>query len=453
MLRMATQSGRGIATVRPRLAALTSFVMVGTLALVTPGSTEEGGIGTSGGSQLHMSDETYEQWLPGIVDSQMVGGEAAVHGRVLLPGGEPASHATLYLAAWPSVETLAPMREGDGLELKPIAKTRAAADGTYALRIDPKLSLDDLWSGSGTMDVDIVARLGDDYVTYAFSITSHESDPDDLGVAVVNRGTRTTVQPILVDLELGHPDRARLANPLQHDELQHQHTGAPKGTPANDVTADGYQPMHHGLCPGGAGLKEHLGNRPVRVGAIHISASGKQMRFTYGGSAESSLGVGVSSSGNFGTFSASGTVTRTRSHQTTFPWYTSITSRVLETYFSYGKYCVNLNEGGPPGAYHHHYVVRAIQHEGGTKGFNISQISPPLANCITYNEPGSGGEKVTTNATTWAAGVSVLGASLSSRTGFRTNAKQEYKFDTPGRLCGTHDTPNGAPRRLLMRAM
>lgn len=205
-----------------------------------------------------------------------------------------------------------------------------------------------------------------------------------------------------------------------------------------------------GSCPGGSGLKQNLGNRQVLVGAIHITASGKEMRFNYNSDAASTLGVGVSSSGSYGTFSSGGTVSRTRSLSTTYPWYKSATNQLLDTYYSYGKYCVNVATNGPT---FHQYEVRPIKHEGGT---NARSTTAPTANyCVPYNVAGSGGSKTSSNATTWSNGAKLggaIGIDLSSRTGFTTKAKQEWVFKTPGRLCGTHDSPAGSPRRLVMKA-
>lgn len=97
----------------------------------------------------------------------------------------------------------------------------------------------------------------------------------------------------------------------------------------------------------------------------------------------------------------------------------------------------------------HRYQTRRIRHEGGSNARSTTIPSTPY--CVSYNVAGSGGTKESTNAITWSNGAKLSGAigiDLSSRTGFRTNAKTEYALVTPGRLCGTHDKPNGTPRRL-----
>lgn len=208
-----------------------------------------------------------------------------------------------------------------------------------------------------------------------------------------------------------------------------------------------------GRCPGGAGQKATYRNRQVNIGEVHIQATGKKMRLEYTGSASSTLGVGVSSTGAFGTYSASGTVTRSRSQTTTFPWYTANgTRRYLDTYFTYGKFCVELVGGGYA---YHKYEVRPTQHEGGTAGRNMASAIT-ASHCTPWREPGSSGSKTTTAAQTWSNGAKVsglIGIDLSTRTGYATNAKISWEFTTAGRLCGTNDLPSGTPRRIAMRSL
>lgn len=254
-------------------------------------------------------------------------------------------------------------------------------------------------------------------------------------------------EPLHVDIDLGNLAGARLASDVNEEPDADDDDGA------NTLEVPQiYAPLGHynGSCPGGAGLKRNYGGRWVNVGSIHIGPNGKSMKFTYTGSASSTLGVGVSTSGTYGTFSANGTVSRSRSNTTSYPWYTAPIHRHLDTQFSYGKFWVEYADSMHGTG--HNYQVRSIRHEGGTRGRDTRR--PSATYCVPYNEPGSGGTKSTTNAKRWARGAKLEGAigiNLSSRTGYRTNAKIDYVFRTRGRLCGTHDLPNGKPRRLMMK--
>lgn len=88
------------------------------------------------------------------------------------------------------------------------------------------------------------------------------------------------------------------------------------------------------------------------------------------------------------------------------------------------------------------------------KNVRRTAAMPSTPYCTPYRLAGSGGSKQDSNAVTFSKGAKLKGAieiHLASRTGYRTNARIDYKFVTPGRLCGTHGKPNGTPRRLVMR--
>lgn len=387
--------------------------------------------------------------LEGVVDARRVDADGVVRGTISTPEGRPAAGASVLIRAWPKLEKLQAMAVGDPLVLTPLGHTTTDGAGRFMLRIDPEVDLSGLWSDVGTMDVDLVAVQGGNAASYSFSLVparsgiTVEEAADDVFVAHVDHATGRITKPMRVDLTFGNPSATRLGG--------HIETVSEEGVNEPWAGSDDFSiAWTGGACPGGPGLKANLGNRWVNVGEIHIAASGKDMRFTYSGSASSTLGVGISNTGAFGSFSASGTVDRSRSNATTFPWYTSSTSRFLDTLYSYGRYCVELVGGGYR---YHRYEARAIRHEGGTDHRSTSQ--PTASYCVSYNVPGSGGEKSTSNAITWSNGAKlggVIGIDLSSRTGYRTDAKIEYVFRTAGRLCGTHDLPNGTPRRLVMRS-
>lgn len=401
-------------------------------------------------------------WAEEVTDSKRLGEPVSAQGRVSARGGQdPAAGATVYLQAWPSEEDLAEMEVGDPLELTPIARTVTDERGRFSLRIDPDVDIEGLWSEQGSMDVDLVAVHEGDVTSHAFSLTPDDDSSDDDQdpfVAHVDRPNGKVTKLISLDLELGSPAATELGPPAddaENVEEAEDGTDGLEDAEAGGSADDDLSPQGHynGSCPGGEGLKENYGDKWVNVGSIHTATSGKSMKFTYTGSASSSLGVGVSASGDYGSFEASGTVERSRSNTTTFPEYSTSTSLHLDTAFSYGKYCVQYYDSMHGTG--HRYEARATRHEGGTNSRSTSIPSTDASNCVAYNVSGSGGEKTTTNAITWTNGAklgSSIGIDLSSRTGYRTDAKIEYAFDTPGRLCGTHDKPNGAPRRLVMRA-
>ena len=403
-------------------------------------------------------------WLSEVRDSRSISSPVAVQGSVKTSNGSgPASGAEVYLQAWPNAESLAQLEVGDFVAPTPIGKTVADASGRYRVRIDPNVDVEHLKSQLGTLDVEVVAMHDGDIVVHGFPIFAAErGQAADSQAVYVHPRTGEVLAPMTAALVMGKPAATRRGGTV--DEAWDD-----GGTPPNpaDVGGDAEQPStgggftimghYNGSCPGGEGLKTNFGLRAVNVGEIAIAAYGKKMRFTYQGAASSTLGYALSSTGGYGSWSASGTVSAERSsgstNTTTFPWYTNQNSRYLDTYFSYGKFCVQYYDSVH--GVGHRYQTRRIRHEGGTNARSATIPATPSSYCVPYRLAGSTETKANTDAITWTNGAKLSGAigiDLSSRTGFRTDAKMEFEFTTPGRLCGTHDTPNGTPRRLVMRA-
>lgn len=126
-------------------------------------------------------------------------------GTLYLPNSfTPAADAHVYLKAWPGEEIFAAMA---------IAQTVTDESGHFSLRVDPSVDLADSISGAGVVDVSLVALYDGESVSYGFSIVPDEMamDGDPYVAAVDSAGNLSDVaQPMVVDLELGYPDRASL---------------------------------------------------------------------------------------------------------------------------------------------------------------------------------------------------------------------------------------------------
>jgi hypothetical protein len=407
------------------------------------------------------TSETHEgsqDTLAHVADSAQLSTPVVAEGRVSRSRGNAAG-ATVYLAAWPNGDQLEAMGLGDPLRLVPVAKATVARDGSYALRMDPGIDVSHLWSEAGTLDVEVAALDAEGFATYSFSLVPADgvagNDAATIATAQVDPRTRRVTGAAMVDLTLGERGRLGAGQPKGRQDVASDET--PTVTEYDPAGVEEAEPTFgiatsQGSCPGGAGQKATYRNQQVNVGEVHIQTTGKRMKFDYTGSASSTLGVGISSSGAYGSYSASGTVVRNRSMSTGFPEYTSSTTRrYLDTFFTYGKFCVNVSGGG----YNYHkYEVRSTAHEGGTAGRDMSNAISATY-CVPYREAGSTGSKTTTAAKTWSNGAKVggvIGIDLSTRTGYATDAKISFTFTSPGRLCGTDAMPNETPRRLVMRA-
>jgi len=185
-------------------------------------------------------------------------------------------------------------------------------------------------------------------------------------------------------------------------------------------------------------------NVPVGLNEVYTgpSASGQ---YVYTTGASSDLGVGFSVSGNYGSYSQSGTSSASSSFTLTYPNWGPNNSYYHLTSWQYKKYEVWLWNGSY--CYFWGYEVRPTAFQG--SGTYWALGSPPTADiCANYN-PGMGVEKVTNAAQTWTNGVDLqafVGLSVSSKTGWFDQSKISFYFSNYGRLCGTNAYPPDAAR-------
>ena len=163
-------------------------------------------------------------------------------------------------------------------------------------------------------------------------------------------------------------------------------------------------------------------------------------QFTYGQSAESTLGIGVSATGAYGSFSLNGTRTKQSATKLDFPLVTPGTSKIWQTDFSYGKYPVrcNLISGSIVTEIVNQREARVRDWEGGTRSYNPT--TPSATYCKDYLK-GAKLTRSTGSATTLNNGVNIsakIGINLSSRTGFTSTATAVYVMTANGKLCGTN---------------
>jgi len=201
----------------------------------------------------------------------------------------------------------------------------------------------------------------------------------------------------------------------------------------------------------GETLVKNLGQVQTNVGQTYSTNSGSYQHYITQSDTSSTLGVGFSTTGGYGSFSASGTVTRSHSDLWDYGkrsgWFRYI------GWYSYGKYeqwCYPIY-----GDYAHRsiyaYVARAIT--GGQNGGVVQTLgtapSVPDSYCRALGA-GVSTTKSSSVAHTFGSGVeisSAIGIDLSSRTGYSTGISVESKNTgtTNKQLCGTDgyyaDTP------------
>ncbi|CCH77040.1 hypothetical protein BN12_160015 [Nostocoides japonicum T1-X7] len=192
-------------------------------------------------------------------------------------------------------------------------------------------------------------------------------------------------------------------------------------------------------------LISDLGYKTVWVGGTYVTNGGAKADLVYGSGASSTLGIGVSTSGSYGSFKASGSTTVSSNSSVNFPAYTGLQHDY--TQFDYGKYGLSCD-----GIYLN-YKVQARYWAGGASVYHPS--SAPTANYCVSQVSGSSFTKSSSTAYTFSTGADVSGAigiDLSTRTGYTPAAKVTYSFTSTRRLCGTSGAPTATPSRLVTKS-
>jgi hypothetical protein len=218
-------------------------------------------------------------------------------------------------------------------------------------------------------------------------------------------------------------------------------------TPADpDPTPDGGGALGCAQIP----LKSYT-HRVAAVGQFFSSNSTVTSTYHYSSGSDSSIGMGISVSGKYGTWSDKGERDRSSSATQSYPKVTGQGGWLWQTYFGAKKWHVVCDYGFSQ------YQMRGGPWEGGAPQNTVSSLSLPTgtaSKCVP--EPAGGGmTKKNTKAIKWTNGFSMagpIGLDLSISTGYSTDAEQSVTFHAGGgHLCGRGDFPAGTPYILDAR--
>jgi len=190
-----------------------------------------------------------------------------------------------------------------------------------------------------------------------------------------------------------------------------------------------------------------LGPRWVQVGEGYTT-TGVSAKLTYASGSSSTLGVGFSSSGSVGSFTASGSTTVSSSATIGMSPISSVAGRYWKTQFVYSKFGYACGGASTYSA----YEVRATSFAGGAQ--NISVTAVPSVPYCTPMPANTTFTKSSTNASTFSGGAALakdIGINLSARTGFTTTTKITYTFSAAHKLCGSAGYPGSSPGRLAAK--
>ena len=190
-----------------------------------------------------------------------------------------------------------------------------------------------------------------------------------------------------------------------------------------------------------------MGPKWVTVGQTSATTGGHTQRLIFTKAAESALGVGFSTTGDYGTYKASGTQSWKSTSSVSFPAHSTAGTRLMQTQYTYGRVLCTV-----PVTQAKYYRVVPLRYDSGSR--TVSATTPSATHCTTF-EAGSKWEKDTTTAVTYSNGVEVgkaIGLDLSARTGWSSNLRNEFTFSSKRQLCGAKSTPPNNSGQLVVKA-
>ncbi|RYF55047.1 MAG: hypothetical protein EOO27_22100 [Comamonadaceae bacterium] len=331
-------------------------------------------------------------------------------------GSAPASTdiGDVTLFAWPAEEVLAAAGVGEAVKLTPIAHADVTGDGQFSFTIPEGVDLSRFAGGTDHVNVSMAGVADGEEYWYSSVINASPSASD--------------LEPLS-------------ESPVPQVEIESVGT--------NNSTASKVDTYSDKACY--TSTQATFASKSAQVGYTSNARSGgsAQLKFTSGSSGK--FGVGVSATGAYGSFSASGTVTLTSSVTITYPK-TTTGARAHHAYLvpkKYKIYCES-NAGVPIST---KYEVRPSNYTGGS-----STTSATTFATNRYCTPV--GKKTTTTidestASTFSSGfktAGVIGVDLSAQAGYTKQTSLVFKTTTSaGSLCGEKGYPGGAPGRVKLK--
>lgn len=327
----------------------------------------------------------------------------------------------LTLLAWPSEEVLAAAGEGEAVKLTPISTSGVAADGTFRFHVSERVDLKQISGGAEIVNVSIAGQAQGREYWYSTTISSDPGVVASMPDSVINLSGDVAVIPSISVEPYGEDNSKALEGQTYEEKACYTSTVA---TYSSTTAQVGY-------------------TANARTGGSSA------LKFTTG--SNGTFGVGVSASGSYGSFSASGSTTLTSGTTISFPATTS-GARAHHVYLvpkKYKIYCES-NNGTPIST---KYEVRPSNYTGGSTTTTVSTFATN-----SYCTP-VGANTTTTISSSTASTISTgfkvssyIGIDLSSRAGYTTSTSVVLKTTTSaGSVCGLSGYPGGTPGQLKLK--
>jgi hypothetical protein len=309
------------------------------------------------------------------------------------------------------MDILGRLAPGATVKTAPVAKALAGLDGGFAVRVDPTIPIQQFTEDNGTVNFSLIGEAAGSTTTFAFprrldSVLRSWVDPD-------------------WSPDRGSPHMADITLSLERRGI----------APAGGVPAPAPVYKDQGCANT---LVATYSDRTVVNGEVYTgpNATGQ---FVYSGGSTSTLGVGWSLSGSYGSYSQSGTASGSSTTTLTYPTWGPNALRVPLTSWQYGNFAIYLPEPSYPyTCYFDHYEVRPTAWWGRLDSY-IAGSAPSTPYCALVIAGGRV-SKDTAQAIQFTDGVDLsagaVGVWLSSQTGFNASTKIDFVYQNNGQMCG-----------------
>lgn len=375
----------------------------------------------------------------GLTSSKLLTTAPVMTGRVLSPGGAPAADSDVTLYAWPSNDVTEAQQVGDTVNLQPVAYTTTGSSGRFALRLVDSAQL------LPYVGRDAIANLTAVASTASGQVSESDFSREVVPVSSVTSPATGAARVPAVTLTSPVSDAAGKPVPARVESVTMRlEGGSAAASDGVGSRAVAQLPMEKTCI---STLQKKYTPVWVLVGQNYSTNLYATANFEYYTDAHTTMGVGVSLTGKYGSFHASGTSTKSSSSGIDFPTTVGARSRYHRTQYQFAKYMTACS--APRAGQIVRYSVRAYKFVTGTSEVAVGAASARY--CAVY----AGGSHFTANRTraiTWTNGADMsagIGIDLSAQTGYGSAAKLAWHFPRVARLCGTADYPGEGTFRML----
>lgn len=326
--------------------------------------------------------------------------KVVVSGAVLTSTGKAAAGATVVIHAWPDQAVIQALKPGQKVPWVLVGTGSADASGKYSISVPvAKLAPEESY-GVVNLEADTSSS------TYFFPVAVTRNDGD----------AYMPSANVVADL-----------------------TATPGVTPAT--------PGWSGCAGDGWNYVKDLGEHLATVGETYVLTSHATQHFVYKVGQSSTIGVGTSASGKYGSFKDWGTFSWSTNLRESFATFGANKSMWYRSLFNFGEYTCRILG-------YTFYATHVNGYDGGTYYEKPSSIpNPPGKNCVRQGPDTTAGTE-STAAVTWTRSLGVgsgFGFWSSVQTGFDRSAKVQYSFSAWRSLCGQDSPPGENPGQLIVR--